>query len=197
MKKVFIFMLLASTLASGATFEKAKDKTLKWEGGELYTPAVTTERSRWGMQQHVNLDIYNKRHGTNYTVETITKDQATKVLKELYWDGHRYEELESQMVANQAFDYAFNAGKREAIKVLQKSINKAVDVLNKRYGYNYTHLKIDGILGSATINKANYLTPAVEKDLYEIYKQERLKKYKRKKYWNHFGAGWANRINDI
>jgi len=191
MKNIFLTIVLSIVLFSCTSapknysnYNEAFKKTKEFEGSNLYRSKVSTEVSKFGIQQK-DIDMYNRNHGTRWRLNRLTEKQAMKIVKEHYWDRYKVARLKHQPLANQVFDYIYNAGVNEAVKVLQGTINEY---------YGMRRVDVDGVMGSKTIKYANKAQGNV---IYSLYKENRLEKYKQKKYFYHYGRGWTRRIKSI
>jgi lysozyme family protein len=115
----------------------------------------------------------------------LSKAQAIDIYREDWWNKYDYERLTSQRVANKVLDMAVNMGQKQAIKLLQRSINRAND---------NQHLIIDGVFGPLTIQAANLVD---ENKLVPILKTECAQFYEdlvnHNGQYKKFFAGWLRR----
>ena len=114
---------------------------LAQEGGSTFKSE--RELSKYGIRENT-LNEYNNKYNTNYQIETLTKNQAIEISAELV-KKYRINEIKDNYLKLIIFDTIFNTGYFSGSSILQKS-------LNKYYG---TTVKVDGIMGSKTINLLN------------------------------------------
>ena len=96
--------------------------------------------------QSIGLDL-NHDNATNYfDIKNITQQDAINIYKKEFWDKFPYGSIENEALVAKVFDAAINIGPKNAIILLQKTIN-AYFPENK--------LATDGILGQQTIAMTN------------------------------------------
>lgn len=173
-----------------ADFEKYKNTILEVEGGYQADPDDPGNYNSLGELVGTNHGIsarfYERVLGYPPSVsdmKAITKDLALKLYKKYYWDPLLADYINSQAVAETFVDHGINAGKRTAIKIMQR-------VLNENF---YTNLQVDGIMGNQTLRAIN---SSPEKELFDLYNQARIN------YYMSIGngkwiRGWINRVNRI
>lgn len=133
-----------------AKFDVAWKRTLYLEDPKLEGKTVKDNndaRVRFGINEAFHKDL-----GDDFY--TGDKDAALKkaaqIAKSEYWNP-ALEKLDSQSVANLAFDFTFNSNAANAAHELQKAINYVAQ----------THLvKEDNVIGSKTVAAANSLDEA-------------------------------------
>lgn len=84
-------------------------------------------------------------------IKKMTKEQAEKIYKKMWWDKFQYGRILNQSVANKIFDLAVNMGSIQAHTCAQRAVRAA----------NGTLLDEDGILGTKTIAALNRCVPEV------------------------------------
>jgi len=125
---------------------------------------------------------YNKPSATCADVKAITESEALKILKKLYWDKLKADDINSGTLACFIVDSAFNMGVGTIAKAVQAIIG----------------VEQDGIVGSKTISAINAC------NAFEIYCKLygwRLCRYQnivasnpsKQEYFN----GWVNRLNEF
>jgi lysozyme family protein len=119
-------------------------------------------------------------------VKSLSILQASEIYKVEFWDKLKISSLESQRLSDMVFGLCVNMGPREAIKLLQKSINRLTD----------NTLEVDGVLGPKTIEEANVLSTA---QIIFSYKYSAARFYKdlggSHKSLSVFTDGWLKRVN--
>ncbi|MGL5367421.1 MAG: putative peptidoglycan-binding domain-containing protein [Cetobacterium somerae] len=141
------------------------------------------ELSKYGIRENT-LNEYNKKYNTNYQIETLTKNQAIEISAELV-KKYRINEIKDNYFKLIIFDTIFNTGYFSGSSILQKS-------LNRYYGKT---VKIDGIMGSKTINLLNKVKDSER--FIQIFLNERLTYYKNLKEWKIYKNGWIIRIDNL
>jgi len=121
----------------------------------------------------------------------IVKDWA----RDEFWDRFKLGLIDSQILANEIYDSAFNIGPRVA-KWLQQNLN----ALNKNESL-WNDLKEDGKIGMITLGIVNVVTklPNMESRLLKLMNSDQTQHYKslarRKKNQEYFMHGWLdNRV---
>lgn len=141
------------------------------------------ELSKYGIRENT-LNEYNNKYNTNYQIETLTKNQAIEISAELV-KKYRINEIKDNYLKLIIFDTIFNTGYFSGSSILQKS-------LNKYYG---TTVKVDGIMGSKTINLLNKVEDPER--FSQIFLKERLTYYKKLKEWEVYKNGWIMRVDNL
>lgn len=155
-------------------------RTLDLEGGSKYTNYMENGKRRptkWG----VTLDTLRRINpkATANDVKRLTKDEAIAIYKTFYWDEGQVSKAPLYL-QDLIFDGMVNHGTYGMTKVIQRALN---DIGHK--------LKVDGIMGNATLNALN------EKDLQETrvaILDRRKSLYKGLRDYHKFGRGWMNRL---
>lgn len=86
---------------------------------------------------------------TPQTIKDLTIDQAKLIYKGEFWEGNRFEEINSQSLVNYIFDMAVAHGIAAAVKLLQRSTWAAT--------FTRFYIRDDGVMGSRTIEAVNHL----------------------------------------
>ena len=160
---------------------------LSWEG-KKYTNNPTDKGgpTKYG----VTLDTW-KKHGrdldgdgviTEEDVKLITEADATRVMKEQYWDLVHADEIHSQSIANLIVDFVWGAGRKNAVTIIQEVVG----------------VERDGIMGNITIGAINAQDPV---DLFnrlharrQVYYQNVVKAHPEQAT---FLKGWLRRLDSI
>jgi len=148
-------------------FDDAFKILLKHEGGYVWDPMDPGGQTKFGL---------SKRAYQHLDIDRVTIDDAKAIYKKDYWDEIRANEL-PKIIRYSVFDAAVNAGNRQAILWLQRSVG-AHD---------------DGVLGPKT------LAAVRESDEYKIictFNGQRLRHFTDLKTFPRFGRGWARRLAD-
>lgn len=141
------------------------------------------ELSKYSIRENI-LNEYNNKYNTNYRIETLTKNQAIEISAELV-KKYRINEIKDNYFKLIIFDTIFSIGYFRGSSILQKS-------LNRYYGKT---VKIDGIMGSKTINLLNKVKDSER--FIQIFLNERLTYYKNLKEWKIYKNGWIIRIDNL
>lgn len=162
------FLVIASQTI---LFETGGDK----EGGYTNDPSDSGGETRWGISKraHPEVDIKN-----------LSFEGALFIYERDYWNKS-YEKLDSTKLLFKLYDMGVLTGKKNAVKILQKSINSAGKLV-----------LVDGIIGPITIAAINSLDPDLLYDAYlgrleSYFKRISFLRPKNKKYLK----GWLARLS--
>ncbi len=162
-------------------FDPSLRETLIHEGGYSNHPKDPGGATQWGIIQRVYNSYRRLKGQTPRDVKKITKAEAQDIYKVFYWDEVSGDILPIGLDFV-VFDFAVNSGPNQAIKYLQRAINKVEG----------RTLKVDGHMGPATLDAATSLTDLA--GVIATICDGRLGFVKRLKTWLTFGKGWAKRI---
>jgi lysozyme family protein len=169
------------------TFVSALEFVLKWEGGLSNDPDDPGGRTNKGITQRV-YDSYRKGKGLpEQDVAKISEDEVLEIYYNNYWKAAKCDVLPERLQLP-VFDTAVNMGVGTAIRLLQGALNEFIINREKK-------LKVDGIIGTKTLEAAQTLNPqAVAKKLLEF----RLYRYcdivKKNTRLVKFLKGWVRRV---
>ncbi|NDV96397.1 peptidoglycan domain protein [Dysgonomonas sp. 521] len=158
---------------------------LKWEGGYVNDPDDLGGATNKGItiatyRYYRRLKGYKKT--TVSDLKNISHDEWTDVLKTLYWDKWRADDILSQPIANILTDWVWASG-GYGIKLPQKLLG----------------VKADGIVGPVTLGAVNAYDDC--RELFGKIRQERIAFVERivasRPANKKFRRGWLNRINDL
>ncbi len=173
-----------------ADFEKFKNSILEAEGGYQADPDdpgnYNSRGELVGTNHGISARFYERILGYPPSVSdmrAITKEKALQLFRQYFWEPLLADQIRSQAVAETLVDHGINAGKRTAVKLMQRVLND----------YFLFDLDIDGIMGSKTLNAIN---SSPEKQLFDAYNQARID------YYASLGngkwlRGWINRVNRL
>ena len=114
-------------------------------------------------------------------LKNLTKEEWTEILKTMYWDRWKADEIKSQSVADILVDWVWASG-AHGIKIPQRLLG----------------VTVDGIVGPKTIAAVNSRNPRELFDQIKIARFDFIEDICRKRPTNNkFKRGWMNRINDI
>jgi lysozyme family protein len=150
-------------------FLKAVEVILKHEGGYVNHPNDPGGETKYGI---------SKRAFPYLDIKELTSDKAKEIYYLYYWRKLNIDSLEYDL-AIQIFDHAVNAGRKTAVKMLQRIVKA----------------KADGVIGRKTLKSISNSSV----NLIEVYKESRTKFYtnlsNRKPKLKVFLKGWINRVN--
>ena len=123
-------------------------------------------------------------------IRVLTRQDAIEIYQKYFWNESRWAEINSQFVANVAFDMHVNMGLAPAIKIMQRSIFSV-------YGENHKILD-DGIFGEQTLSfinstPADLLTIAIRSERAGYYREIALRNPTQQTHLE----GWLNRAYRI
>lgn len=81
--------------------EQAMEFVFKWEGGYVNHPNDPGGETKYGI---------SKRAFPHLDIKAMTKERATRIYKQYYWDAVQADKLESDTLAVAALDTAVNCG---------------------------------------------------------------------------------------
>ncbi|RGV49017.1 peptidoglycan domain protein [Bacteroides intestinalis] len=167
-----------------ANVNKLAPFILKWEGGFVNDLDDLGGDTNMGVTIGTYGAYCRKKGYPKPTVErlkNLTKEEWTEILKTMYWDRWKADEIESQSVANILVDWVWASGVY-GIKIPQQFLG--VDV--------------DGIVGPKTIATLNSRDPRELFDRIKIARFDFIEDICQKRPANNkFKRGWMNRINNL
>lgn len=159
------------------------------EGGFVNDPDDAGGATNMGVTLRT-YTAYCKRKGyprpTIERLKNLSEAQWQDIMRTLYWDVCRADDIQSQSVANLLVDWAVHSGTGTAVKHVQRLLG----------------VKSDGLMGPITLASLNSVSPL---PLFGQIKQDRLKflgslcsgvdeqSVKNRK----FLKGWINRVNSF
>lgn len=157
---------------------------LQWEGGFVNDPDDLGGATNRGVTIGTYATYCKKKGYPAPTVERLKnlseKDWA-EILKTLYWDRWKADDIKSQSVANVLVDWVWASGVN-GIKIPQQVLG----------------VTVDGIVGTKTLAALNARNP---KELFEEIKEARVQFIedicRKRPANNKFKKGWLNRINNL
>ena len=104
----------------------------------------------------------------------LPKSLAKQITEQSYYKAVKGDQLD-RLIAWQLTDAAYNHGKRQAVKFLQRAVGASAD----------------GLIGPRTLAAV----AAMDKnDVVFLFNAERIEFYTRLRTWQTFGRGWARRV---
>lgn len=120
-------------------------------------------------------------HPSLMKLRRLTEERWRDIVKSMYWDRYKADDIMSQSVANTCVDWLWMSG-TTAIKRVQEIVG----------------VKVDGIVGEKTLEAINSRSPL---PLFGAIKEARkayIDEICRKRPTNEkFRRGWMNRLNDM
>ena len=114
-------------------------------------------------------------------LKNLSEKDWAEILKTLYWDRWKADDIKSQSVANILVDWVWASGVN-GIKIPQQVLG----------------VTVDGIVGTKTLAALNARNP---KELFEEIKEARVQFIedicRKRPANNKFKKGWLNRINNL
>lgn len=157
---------------------------LRWEGGFVDDPDDLGGATNRGVTIGTYATYCKKKGYPAPTVErlkNLSDKDWTEILKTLYWDRWKADNIKSQSVANILVDWVWASGVN-GIKIPQQLLG----------------VTVDGIVGAKTLAALNARNP---KELFEEIKEARVQFIedicRKRPANNKFKKGWLNRINDL
>lgn len=182
-----------------ASFDDAINIVLKNEGGYVNNPFDPGGPTKYGISRRFlnsdyidselkkRIDINKDNFIDAEDIKSLKEEDASYIYKKYWWDKYKYENIDSQKIANKIFDMAINMGPINSHKIAQKSIND----VNKE-----DKIKVDGIIGDKTLFSINRCEPIVLLDKIISYGKDYYNDLvKKNNNLSVFLKGWMNRIN--
>lgn len=174
-----------------ADFDSFFPTVLAHEGGFVNDPADPGGATNMGITlatfRQCAIPMF-KIPPTVENLKKLTRDQARRIYKELYWDAVKGDRIECQELANIVFDFQVNAG-ANASSLLQRVLNEM--------GAK-PQLIVDGRIGESTLAALDTLDC---QDVYTKYKQGRKDYYtnlvKQRPALQKFLKGWLKRVDSF
>lgn len=168
-----------------ADINKLVPHILKWEGGWSNDPADKGGPTMKG----VTIAVYTayrakkgKKTPTQQDLKNITQEEWTDILKTMYWDRWKADQINSQSIANLLVDWVWASG-LYGIKYPQKVLG----------------VKDDGIVGPKTLQAINNYPDqkALFNKLWLRRKDHFVSIANSRPANKKFLKGWLNRLNDL
>lgn len=158
---------------------------LKWEGGFVDDPDDPGGATNMGITMRT-YQLYCRRKGypspSVERLKAIDLDTFRDILKSMYWDTCKADDIQSQSVANLIVDWGWNSGTHTAVKRVQRLLG----------------VKTDGVVGPITLAAINSRSPL---PLFGQIKTDRMSYIEEicasRPANNKYKRGWYNRIKDF
>lgn len=168
-----------------AEVSKLVPHILKYEGGFVNDPDDLGGATNKGVT-FKTYKMYKRRKGlpepSVTDLKRLTDAEFEDILKSLYWDSCRGDDIESQSVADAIVDWAWHSGVSTAVKEVQKVLG----------------VRADGVIGNITLAAINSYSPL---PLFGQIQQARIAYLHRicnaRPANNKFIRGWLNRVNSL
>lgn len=159
-------------------FEYAFGKTLGYEGGYVDDPDDPGGETRFGI---------SKRSYPDVDIKALSEAEAKDIYRRDYWNKLRLGEIYSTLISSEIFDTAVNMGRRNSIRIAQKSLN-----------FLGGDLVEDGIIGAKTLTALNIWCLKDEKALFICLNGFQFMRYfeitRDYPKLMRFSRGWTKRI---
>ena len=167
-----------------ADVKKLAPLILQWEGGFVNDPDDLGGATNKGVTIGAFKPYFKSKYGREATIQdlkNISGEDWTGILKNLYWDRWKADDIKNQSLANILVDWVWASGVH-GIKRPQRILGVAPD----------------GLVGPKTVEALNASDP---RGLFDKIKTDRIKfideiceaRPKNEKY----RKGWLNRINSL
>ena len=166
-------------------FDQAYNNLKEREGG--YTTGKNQKKdepTNMGIKQST-LDKYSAKYpDKNFPqdVKDLKEYQAKEIYKIEYWTNTKIPQIENDRIRNAVFDMNVMGG---AGKVVQRALNSFSDA----------NLKVDGVIGSKTIEAINSIPDTKISNFISVIKSERINYLKTTDNWETSKNGWIYRTN--
>lgn len=169
-----------------ASFNSYIPLLLQAEGGYQNNPEdkgnFNSLGQRVGTFRGISARFYEgilKRPPTVADIKAITKEYATSIYRQYFWNKCQADNIKDQAMANTIVDHHVNAG---------SGIELAQEVLNNHFGY---HMAEDNGMGPITLNALNQVNP---KQFVTLYNEGRAQHYRTRSNSSTFVNGWLDRL---
>ena len=170
-------------------FDYAIKVLLEHEGGlsdDKHDPGgITNFGITIGFLKEFKEDINGDGVIDSYDVRRLTKERAIELYKKHIWDVIGIDRINDTIIATKIFDMGVDIGMYHSIRILQQATNL----------HAHPALKIDGRLGSLTVNRVNSIKEVAMfhndlRSLYRMYYVDICKSKPKMKWALH---GWLIR----
>lgn len=166
-----------------AKIELIVPKILKWEGGYVNHPFDKGGPTNKGITIETYESYCRKKGYPRPTIErlkNISHDEWMEILRTLYWDKWRADEINNQSIANLVVDWVWASG-----------------IYGIKYPQEVLGVAVDGVVGIKTLFAINNYEN--QKELFKKLWNRRKKHFediaKRNPSQKVFLKGWMNRLN--
>ena len=161
-------------------FKNIINNLVELEGGKSNLSYDKGGKTNLGITQYT-YNNWNKKHNKPLKdVYKITRQEADQIYKEEYWNIIKGDQLPPN-VAHIMLSQALLDGPQDSIRLVQKLLG----------------LKMDGIMGSDTINKIKRLTVNGDIKLATAIANKQIYRLKTDEDADKFGKGWNSRVRKV
>ncbi len=160
---------------AASNFDRSLAAVLRHEGGYVDHPKDPGGATNLGVTR-ATLARYRGRAVSKAEVKALTKAEAARIYRALYWDVIRGDDLPAG-VDFAVFDYCVNSGPGRAKKTLQAAVG----------------CRADGVIGPTTM-AATHAHPAP--DVIRAYCKRRMRFLEGLRTFAVFGRGWRRRVRE-
>lgn len=161
-------------------FKYIIDNLVELEGGKSNLSFDKGGKTNLGITQYT-YNNWNKKHNKPLKdVYNITRQEADQIYKEEYWNVIKGDQLPVN-VAHIMLSQALLDGPQDSIRLVQKLLG----------------LKVDGIMGSDTINEIKRLTVNGDIKLAKAIANKQIYRLQSDEDSDKFGKGWTNRVRKV
>jgi len=161
-------------------FKNIINNLVELEGGKSNLSYDKGGKTNLGITQYT-YNNWNKKHNKPLKdVYKITRQEADQIYKEEYWNIIKGDQLPPN-VAHIMLSQALLDGPQDSIRLVQKLLG----------------LKVDGIMGSDTLNKIKRLTVNGDIKLAKAIANKQIYRLKTDEDADKFGKGWNNRVQKV
>lgn len=159
-----------------ANFARSLASVLRHEGGYSNHPDDKGGPTNLGITL-ATFRKWVKKDGTVADLKAMTREQAAKCYRAVYWNGIKGDDLPGG-IDYATFDYCVNSGQGRAAKALQGVLG----------------VEQDGLIGPVTLAAARAADPI--KTINALCDQ-RMALLRKLSNWPTFGKGWTSRVEDV
>ena len=159
-----------------ANFARSLASVLRHEGGYSNHPDDKGGPTNLGITL-ATFRKWVKKDGTIADLKAMTREQAAKCYRAVYWNGIKGDDLPGG-IDYAVFDYCVNSGQGRAAKALQGVLG----------------VEQDGLIGPITLAAASAADPI--KTINALCDQ-RMAFLRKLSNWPTFGKGWTSRVEDV
>ncbi len=171
------------------TIEQMIDDVIRREGGYVNHPADKGGPTKYGITQQT-LTARREKPATAEDVQAMKEEEAREIYRAFYFLRPKLNRLPA-IIQPQMFDIAVNSGPKQAVRLLQRVLN--------RMGFG--PLVEDGIIGPQTCRSAEAAAEILETDLNNALVEERCDFYHALVALNPsqkvFLKGWLRRAEEF
>lgn len=134
-------------------FDRAVNEILKQEGGYVNDKTDRGGETNFGISLRflklANLDLNDDGVIDGKDIRDMSREDSKVIYKVNWWDKYKYDLINDYEVATKIFSLAVNMGAHQAHKLAQIAVNRLRE----------QPIKVDGILGAASIRAINTEEP--------------------------------------